>query len=192
MGDAAYWDNWADAIGPARLLPSPSGRGAGGEGRQQRLSSHSRLQPKAIRSGIRAKISPHPCRRPGGSLPPPGPPLAVFPVRVGGPAGDASGLPPLSWRFSAMGLCLEKYSDCGLTSPRLHSRTKLSGRAEAPGTWPLIRNRTYTRIARSAAATGSTSVSRAKSTLKNQFTASGGADNAAALRPLSSVCSKPA
>src|SRR5450755_568417 len=87
MSDAAYWDNWADAIGPARLLPSPSGRGAGGEGRQQRRSSHSRMQPKAIRIGIRAKISPHPCRRPRGSLPPPGPPLAIFPVRVGGPAG---------------------------------------------------------------------------------------------------------
>src|SRR6266540_2127819 len=48
MGDAAYWDNWAGAIGPAPpTSPLPSGRGAGGEGRQQRRSSHSRLHPKA-------------------------------------------------------------------------------------------------------------------------------------------------
>ena len=32
------------------------------------------------RPGIRAKISPPSCRRPGCSLPPPGPPLAIFSV----------------------------------------------------------------------------------------------------------------
>src|SRR5262249_2077382 len=31
-------------------------------------------------AGFRAKISPASCRRPGGSLPPPGPPLAIFSV----------------------------------------------------------------------------------------------------------------
>src|SRR5205809_3386146 len=61
--------------------PTPSDLSTVFGARQQRLSSHSRLQPKAIRTGIRAKISPHPCRRPGGSFPPTGHPLAIFPVR---------------------------------------------------------------------------------------------------------------
>jgi len=44
MGDAAYWDNWAGAIGPAHPLSAWGQTGQGA--RQQRRSSHSRLHPR--------------------------------------------------------------------------------------------------------------------------------------------------
>jgi len=77
MGDAAYWDNWADAIGPEHR----------GGARQQRRSSHSRLQPKAIRTGIRARFRRIRAGDQGAHCRP-WTPLAIFPVR--GEAGRAA------------------------------------------------------------------------------------------------------
>src|SRR6266508_329780 len=83
MGDAAYWDNWAGAIGPA---PPTSLLSLRGEGLEVRAGSSvaARIVDCTPRRTVAARgRAGHPCQdfaasvpRPGGSLPPPGPPLA--------------------------------------------------------------------------------------------------------------------
>ena len=86
MGDAAYWDNWAGVFGPSASAFSRRTRAPGSNAAARivdctprRPDSARAVQQEACETSV-SKISPPPCRRPGGSLPPPGPPLAIFSV----------------------------------------------------------------------------------------------------------------